>query len=96
MCCAWIAHELMDRGFAAANSATLALVKQWPVGSLQGIWTSASADYLIRTGQAKDLGFILAHVADLDFAYVQDGDEIIEAGARESAFAGLQKGACES
>lgn len=95
ICCAWIARHLMEKGFVAANSETLALVKQWPVGSLHGILTSASADYLIRTGQAKDLEFILAHVADLDFAYVLDGDEIIEMGATESATVGAEEGDCK-
>jgi 2-phosphosulfolactate phosphatase len=87
ICCAWIADHLMEMGFAAGNSETLALVKRWPVGSIEGIMSSASSDYLLRSGQGRDLEFVLSHVADLDKAYALDGDEIIEAGTRESEFA---------
>jgi 2-phosphosulfolactate phosphatase len=91
ICCAWIAHELMEKGFAAADPETLALVERWPVGATAGITSSASADYLIRTGQGRDLEFVLAHVGDIDKAYMLDGDEVVEAGAGESKFVPAQQ-----
>ena len=92
MCCAWIAHQFIEMGFAAVDSETLELVKQWPVGNLSGILSSSSVDYLIRSGQGKDLEFILSHVADLEAAYKLDGDEIIEAGVGESGCTRIQGG----
>ena len=53
------------------------------LGLLEGILTSASADYLIQSGQGRDLEFVLSHVGDLDDAFILDGDEVIEASAQE-------------
>jgi 2-phosphosulfolactate phosphatase len=89
VCCAWIASQLLEKGFSAANTATLALVNRWPIGSLEGILTGASADYLIRSGQVRDLDFVLSHVADLEETCILDGNEVIAAGAKESDFVGL-------
>ena len=91
LCCAWIARGLIEKGFVAADSDTLSLVKRWPVGSTEGITTSASADYLIRTGQGRDLEFVLAHVDDIDKAFVLDGDEVVEAAIEESKFVPAQE-----
>jgi 2-phosphosulfolactate phosphatase len=96
MCCAWIADQLMEKNFAAANSETLALVKRWPVGLLEGIFSSASVDYLMQSGQGGDLEFVVSHVGDLDGAFLLDGEEIIEAGTGDIHFAGLQAGPRES
>lgn len=96
MCCAWIAGQLMERGFSAANSQTVALVKQWRVESLNAILTSASADYLIQSGQGRDLEFVLSHVADLDYAHVLAGAEVVEVSVMENDFAELGAGWRES
>lgn len=95
LCCAWIAQQLMERGFAAENPQTLALVARWPVGVLDGILISASADYLVDSGQGRDLEFVLSHVGDLDDAYILDGDEVVAASAHQSAFAALGAGSHE-
>ncbi len=81
MCCAWIAHRLLEAGFVSENAQTLELVRRWKIGDLQGVLASASADYLIRTGQGKDLDFVLSHVADLEDTCVSEGEEVVVAGS---------------
>ncbi len=79
MCCAWIAGRLLQSGFSAANSETISLIKRWPEGDLEGIEHGPSATYLIRSGQVKDLEFVLTHVGDLSQTLILDGKEVIEA-----------------
>ena len=69
LCCAWIAGALLDAGYEAEDGRTIALVKQWSRVSADAITGGASADYLRNSGQSRDLGFILAHVDDLDEVY---------------------------
>jgi hypothetical protein len=85
-----MARRLLESGFSAANSDTVSLVRRWPEGSLDDIRTGASADYLIRSGQGCDLEFVLSHVADLDDAYVMDGNEAVAAGPRETQLISAQ------
>jgi len=77
MCCAWIAERLMDSGYVAENPDTLAMVKRWRGAAIDTILAGASAKYLMRTGQDRDLDFILSHIADLDWAFALDGGEIV-------------------
>lgn len=65
MCCAWIAEGLMQRGYQAENAATRELVHRWKNAPPTACLVSSSVDYLRRTGQLKDLDFILAHLDDL-------------------------------
>lgn len=92
MCCAWIAGHLLDNGYSAANAETLAVVRLWPVGRLDGIMNGASADYLIRSGQSRDLEFVISHVADLDQSYILEDDEVVETKGGEQYLASVPAG----
>src|SRR5438874_487734 len=76
LCCAWIAHGLLERGFAAASGATEALVERWHDAPADAFLESKSVEYLRETGQEDDLEFVLSHVDDLDATFVLDGDEL--------------------
>jgi 2-phosphosulfolactate phosphatase len=66
MCCAWMAAELMAHGYRGANASTHHLVERWDGMPAAACADGASTAYLARSGQLKDLEFILAHVDDLD------------------------------
>lgn len=68
MCCAWIADGLVDSGFVPDDVRTLCLVEQWRGASRDAFLMSRSVDYLRRSGQLRDLDFILSHFDDVDFA----------------------------
>jgi 2-phosphosulfolactate phosphatase len=76
-CCALIAGGLIDRGYAPANEATAAIVARWrgqPADAWRG---SNSVKYLERTGQLRDLEFILTHVDDLKAVFVLKDGELV-------------------
>jgi 2-phosphosulfolactate phosphatase len=82
LCCARIASGLIDGGFIPEDERTERIVQRWrdlPVDVLVG---GASVEYLRRSGQLQDLDFILAHVDDLDDAYMLVGDEVVLAAGR--------------
>ena len=78
MCCAWIAERLIDSGYTAGNSWTTKIVDRWHGSLPSACRQSESVAYLRRTGQMKDLEFILAHVNDSACAMMQD-NEVVEA-----------------
>jgi 2-phosphosulfolactate phosphatase len=69
MCCAWIAKELFNSGFAPENIDSLNIVQQWDGAPADACLVSHSADYLIRSNQMDDLEFVLTHVNDLDSVF---------------------------
>lgn len=79
LCCAWIAEQLVDGGFAAANEETTALIDRWRGQPVERIVESRSVAYLRDSGQLADLDFILAHVDDLDEVHLMDGEELVAA-----------------
>jgi 2-phosphosulfolactate phosphatase len=81
MCCAWIAAQLLDAGFQAENSATLEIVERWSGMPAESSLVSNSVAYLKRSGQMRDLEFILSHVDDLEAAFRLEGDEVVMEGA---------------
>ena len=83
MCCAWIARELMDSGYVAGNPQTRAWVERWDGLSLNLILSGASTNYLMRTGQSRDLEFILSHISDLDWEFRVQGGEVVGYTQRE-------------
>lgn len=87
MCCAWIARQLMDSGYVAENPETEAMVERWRRVPPGAILSGASADYLMRSGQSRDLEFILAHIADLDWGIALEGGEIVGHTFMEGGFA---------
>jgi 2-phosphosulfolactate phosphatase len=68
MCCAWIADGLIEAGFVPDDSTTRCMVERWRGSSHDAFVISRSVEYLRRSGQLRDLEFILNHVNDIDFA----------------------------
>jgi 2-phosphosulfolactate phosphatase len=66
MCCAWIAEGLMKSGFAPEDDMTLRLVQRWRGAPRDAFLMSQSVAYLQRSGQLRDLDFILRHFDDVD------------------------------
>lgn len=78
MCCARIAQELIEVGYVPENAATVSIVERWGGAPLSAFMASKSVEYLRRTGQLKDLEFILDHVRDVDSAFMLEGGQIVE------------------
>lgn len=66
MCCAWIADGLMQHGFAPEDDTTVRLARRWRAAPRDAFLTSQSVAYLQRSGQLRDLEFILSHFDDVD------------------------------
>jgi 2-phosphosulfolactate phosphatase len=78
LCCAWIANGLTKAGYVPEDDKTIELVNLWkdkPVGVCA---EGKSGEYLRKTGQLRDLNFILRHVNDLNLPLVICKDEIIK------------------
>ena len=56
-------------GLAPANAATVEVIERWRRSLVDTITEGKSAEYLRRSGQVRDLEFILAHVDDLADVY---------------------------
>jgi 2-phosphosulfolactate phosphatase len=87
MCCAWIAQDLLDSGYFVENPDTATLVERWKDATPDAVLSSASADFLIRTGQVWDLEFVLTHIADIPKCFVLKADEVVECGPTEDGLA---------
>ncbi len=87
MCCAWVAQRLIESGYVAENPQTAATVDQWRGATTDLVLSGASADYLIQSGQSRDLHFILTHIADLDWVLEIGGDEVVGLTPLEEDFA---------
>jgi 2-phosphosulfolactate phosphatase len=86
LCCAWIAEGLFKAGYKAENASTIAIVERWRGVQVEVIVEGASAEYLRRTKQVRDLDFILAHLDDLDEVYRFEGNQVLkQPGDRRSA-----------
>ena len=78
-CCALVAEGLVRAGFAPENDFTRHLLARWRGAPVDG-WKdeSRSVDYLRRSGQLRDLDFVLAHVNDLHHVFaVEDGEVVV-------------------
>ena len=78
LCCAWIAEGLLKAGYEPENARTAAIIEQWSGVPVDVIVPGASAEYLRRTDQVKDLDFILTHIDDLNEAYRFEGGEVVK------------------
>lgn len=85
LCAAWIANELVLAGYQPKNPDTVELIDRWAAASLDAIAAGASAAYLRRTDQVEDLDFVLAHVDDVDTAFVLSDGEIVPAAVTSLA-----------
>jgi 2-phosphosulfolactate phosphatase len=79
LCAAWIAERLVDAGFRP-DVHSLALVKRWSGRSPDAFVPNHSVEYLTRTGQLRDLKFILSHVGDVPDACLIRHGEVVAAG----------------
>ncbi len=97
ICCAWMARQLIGSGYVTENRETEETVKRWGAATTDAILSGPSADYLIRSGQGRDLVFILTHIADLEWAITLQGDEAVGITPTEDGFAysGTASGARE-
>ncbi len=78
MCCSWIADNLTKAGYEQENDRTVEVVNRWRNVPVEACTRGNSAEYLRKTGQLKDLEFILTHVNDMNSAFMVKDDEIIE------------------
>jgi len=79
LCCAWIADGLIKAGFVPEDNRTAEIVNLWKDKPVTVCGEGKSAEYLRRSGQVKDLDFILSHVNDLNSALSIKNDEIVKA-----------------
>jgi len=77
ICCAWIAGGLLDSGFIPVNDGTRAIVERWRNAPVDALLVSNSVAYLRRSGQLRDLDFVLAHIDDLPCVFELQGDEVV-------------------
>jgi len=80
MGCAWLAERLLSSGFRAESLQTEELVRRWKGASVEVIRDGRSADYLRKTGQERDLDFILGHIDDIDVVPSLVNGELIPMG----------------
>jgi len=77
LCCAWVCELLLEEGFRPGNGETRAVTKRWHGKPVEQIVSGASARYLMRSGQIRDLDFVLEHVDDIDEGFSYDGERIV-------------------
>ena len=79
LCCAWISDGLIKAGFVPEDNRTISIVNKWKEKPVTVCGEGKSAEYLRRSGQVKDLDFILNHVNDLNFVLSIKNGEIVKA-----------------
>jgi 2-phosphosulfolactate phosphatase len=85
--CAWIGRQLLRRGFAVENEATLREVEAYGDADLDVVLCgSPSASWLRDNGRGRDVDFVLDHVDDIGCAARYDGARVeLWAGSRDAA-----------
>jgi 2-phosphosulfolactate phosphatase len=78
LCCAWIAEQLVGSNYRPRDTRTAAAIARWRGAPIDAITRGASAEYLRRTGQERDLEFVLTHVDDLDDVYRYERGQIVK------------------
>lgn len=79
MGCALVAARLVEMGYTPGSRRTEEAILRWKDSDFHIIRSGKSAEYLKRTGQEKDLEFILGHIDDLETVPALVKDEFIEA-----------------
>jgi 2-phosphosulfolactate phosphatase len=79
LCCARIARDLLERGFEAKDEPTKRIVAEWGQADDDAFVGGPSSEYLLRTGQGRDLDFVLSHIDDLDDAFELREGELVRA-----------------
>jgi 2-phosphosulfolactate phosphatase len=78
LCCGWIARGLLDAGYEPANEETRSIIERWRGAPPDAFAGGKSVEYLRRSGQLRDLDFILSHVDDLSEVYICKNNEIVK------------------
>jgi 2-phosphosulfolactate phosphatase len=76
LCCVWIAAGLLKAGYTPEDDKTIEIVNRWKDKPVKVCAEGKSAEYLRKSGQLRDLEFILRHVNDLDMTLAVRNDEI--------------------
>ena len=76
MCCAWVAGLLLQGGYRAHDLRTVEIVERWRDSPAKACLCSRSVDFLRRSGQLRDLDFILSHVDDLNAVFPVRAGEV--------------------
>jgi 2-phosphosulfolactate phosphatase len=84
LCCAWIAAGLVAAGYKL-DAGAQAIVERWGRAPADAFLISKSVAYIRDTGQEQDLAFILAHIDDVDQAFVFQNGEVVPAAAGDPA-----------
>jgi 2-phosphosulfolactate phosphatase len=85
ICCAWIAASLMNRGYVPGSTQTTDVVQRWRNAPPSACLCSRSVEFLKRTGQLRDLDFILGHIDDLPQVFEFRNGEVTTVPARAKA-----------
>lgn len=81
--CTWIAARLLEHGFECADPETRDLTTYWANQPIDVIREGKSAEYLINTGQAHDLEFVIHYQDDLDVVpMLGDDGSLLDIGVR--------------
>jgi 2-phosphosulfolactate phosphatase len=93
LCCAWIARELVAQGYAVHDERTRKIIDRWSDEPVEAMLVSQSVVYLRETGQEDDLEFVMAHVDDVDHAFIMRHNRVVSARAPlERSASALQAG----
>jgi 2-phosphosulfolactate phosphatase len=79
MGCALVAERLVEMGYKPGSRLTEEYIRKWKGSDFRVIRSGKSAEYLKRTGQEKDLEFVLSHIDDLQTTPMLIKGEFIEA-----------------
>jgi hypothetical protein len=67
---------LINAGYRSCNEQSEQLVERWSSASVEAFLGRKSVDYLMNTGQLRDLDFILGHIDDVDAIFLLKNGEI--------------------
>jgi 2-phosphosulfolactate phosphatase len=87
LACAWIAGLLVEAGYRPVGR-TRDIVDRWSQAAVEVIVGGNSAGYLRRSGQLRDLEFVLSHIDDIDDTFAMAQGELVHvpgAGERPDA-----------
>lgn len=76
-CCALVAAALAAAGHRPAGDATLRTLRRWEGKGVTDWQESRSVDYLRRSGQLRDLDFIVSHLNDLPLVFAAEAGEVV-------------------
>jgi 2-phosphosulfolactate phosphatase len=78
LCCAWIAAGLVKAGYTPKNNKTAEIINRWKDKPVTVCAEGKSAEYLRKTGQTRDLDYILKHVNDFNSPLTVENNEIVK------------------